>query len=199
MSKRAFDIFFSAGALLVLTPLLLAVALWVRLDSAGPVFFRQRRVGMLGREFLIFKFRTMRIEAQAQGLQLTVGDDARITRSGAFLRKYKIDEFPQFINVLLGDMSVVGPRPEVPRYVAHYPPALRDAVLAVRPGITDPSSLEFLDEASLLAAAADPEREYIERILPIKLQRAADYARQASLGSDLRVVWRTLRRLVAQR
>jgi lipopolysaccharide/colanic/teichoic acid biosynthesis glycosyltransferase len=158
------------------------------------VFFRQERVGRHGVPFCIHKFRTMR--NAAPGLQLTVGADPRITRAGAWLRGRRLDELPQLIDVLQGTMSLVGPRPEVPRYVAHYPPALRDVVLAVRPGITDPSSLEFLDEATLLAAAADPEREYIERILPLKLQRAADYARHASLASDLQVVWRTLRRLL---
>ena len=197
MLKRFFDCAAAGLGLLLLSPLLLAIALWIKLDSPGPVFFRQERVGRHGVPFQIHKFRSMR--NGAPGLQLTVGTDPRITRAGAWLRDKRLDELPQLIDVLQGTMSLVGPRPEVPRYVAHYPPALRDAVLAVRPGITDPSSLEFLDEASLLAAAADPEREYIERILPIKLQRAADYARQASLGSDLRVVWRTLRRLVAQR
>lgn len=191
MSKRAFDIFFSAGALLVLTPLLLTVALWVRLDSAGPVFFRQCRVGMLGREFLIFKFRTMRIEAQAQGLQLTVGDDARITRSGAFLRKYKIDEFPQFINVLLGDMSVVGPRPEVPRYVALYPRDTRAVVLSVRPGITDLASIEYRDENDLLGRSADPERTYVNEVMPAKLAYCERYVRERSFIGDLTIIKRS--------
>ncbi|MBC7481012.1 MAG: sugar transferase [Rhizobacter sp.] len=191
MSKRAFDIFFSAGALLVLTPLLLTVALWVRLDSAGPVFFRQRRVGMLGREFLIFKFRTMRIEAQAQGLQLTVGDDARITRSGAFLRKYKIVEFPQFINVLLGDMSVVGPRPEVPRYVALYPRDTRAVVLSVRPGITDLASIEYRDENDLLGRSADPESTYVNEVMPAKLAYCERYVRERSFIGDLTIIKRS--------
>ena len=197
MSKRLFDFVIAAVALVLLSPLLLAVALWIKLDSPGPVFFRQERVGRHGVPFRIHKFRSMRTDAP--GLQLTVGSDPRITRAGAWLRGKRLDELPQLIDVLQGTMSLVGPRPEVPRYVAHYPSALRAVVLAVRPGITDPSSLDFLDEASLLAAAADPEREYIERILPIKLQRAADYARQASLRTDVQVVWRTLRRLIAQR
>jgi lipopolysaccharide/colanic/teichoic acid biosynthesis glycosyltransferase len=194
--KRLFDCVAAGLGLILLSPLLLAIALWIRLDSPGPVFFRQERVGRHGVPFRIHKFRSMRHDAP--GLQLTVGVDPRITRAGAWLRSRRLDELPQLIDVLQGTMSLVGPRPEVPRYVAHYPPALRDAVLAVRPGITDPSSLDFLDEASRLAAAADPEREYIEHILPIKLQRAADYARQATLRTDLLVVWRTLRRLVAR-
>jgi lipopolysaccharide/colanic/teichoic acid biosynthesis glycosyltransferase len=199
LAKRLFDLCAAGLGLLLLSPLLLAIALWIKLDSPGPVFFRQERVGRHGVPFRIHKFRSMR--AGAPGLELTVGVDPRITRAGAWLRGKRLDELPQLIDVLQGTMSLVGPRPEVPRYVAHYPAALRNVVLAVRPGITDPSSLDFLDEASLLAAAAaaDPEREYIERILPIKLQRAADYAQQATLRTDLLVVWRTLRRLIAPR
>ena len=169
---------------------MVGVALWIKLDSPGPVFFRQVRVGRHGVPFRIHKFRTMR--TGAPGLPLTVGADPRITRAGALLRRTRLDELPQFIDVLQGTMSLVGPRPEVPRYVAHYPPGLRERALAVRPGLTDPASLEFIDEAALLAAAADPEREYIERILPVKLARAAAYAEQASLASDLAVLWRTL-------
>ena len=197
MAKRLFDLLLSALALLLLLPLLLAVAVLVKLDSPGPVFFRQERVGRHGVPFRIHKFRTM--AHGAAGLPLTVGADARITRAGAFLRLTRIDELPQLIDVLKGDMSLVGPRPEVPRYVAHYPPDLRARALAVRPGITDPASLEFIDEAALLANAADPEREYIERILPAKLRRAADYAENASLASDAALLLRTLRVLWWQR
>ena len=189
MGKRAFDLLGAGLALLLLAPLMVVVALWIKLDSPGPVFFRQQRVGRHGVPFLIHKFRTMR--ADAEGLPLTVGDDPRITRAGRFLRRTRLDELPQFIDVLQGTMSLVGPRPEVPRYVARYPPALRDRVLAVRPGLTDPASLAFIDEAALLAAAADPEREYVERILPAKLQRAAEYAETASLATDLAVLART--------
>ena len=134
-------------------------------------------------------------DAPERGLALTVGADPRITRSGAWLRRTRLDELPQLIDVLRGCMSLVGPRPEVPRYVQHYPPGLRERALAVRPGITDPSSLAFLDESAMLAAAADPEREYIERILPAKLQAAADYAEHASLWTDLQVLLRTVRLL----
>lgn len=190
MAKRLFDVLGSAAALLLLAPLLLAVALIVKLDSPGPVFFRQERVGRHGVPFRIHKFRTM--HAGAAGPQLTAVDDTRITRAGRWLRRTRIDELPQFIDVLQGRMSLVGPRPEVPRYVAHYPAALRERALAVRPGITDPASLHFIDEAALLAAAADPEREYIEVILPAKLARAAAYAEQASLATDVVVLWRTL-------
>ena len=197
MSKRAFDLLGACLALLLLAPLMALVALWIKVDSPGPVFFRQHRVGRRGVPFMIHKFRTMR--TGAEGLPLTVGDDPRITRAGRFLRRTRLDELPQFIDVLQGTMSLVGPRPEVPRYVALYPPALRERALAVRPGLTDPASLHFIDEAALLAAAADPEREYVERILPVKLQRAAEYAENASLASDLvvlaRTLWALLRRL----
>ncbi len=198
MPKRVFDLVAASVALLILAPFLVVVALWIKLDSPGPVFFRQQRVGRHGRPFAIHKFRTMVADAPQRGLALTVGADPRITRSGAWLRQTRIDELPQLIDVLLGHMSLVGPRPEVPRYVQHYPPTLRERALAVRPGITDPSSLEFLDEAELLAAAADPEREYIERILPRKLQAAADYADRASLWTDLLVIVRTLRLLLSR-
>lgn len=190
MAKRLFDLLAAGLGLLLLSPLLLAVALWIRLDSPGPVFFRQERVGRHGRPFRIHKFRSM--THGAAGLALTVGADARITRAGAVLRRTRLDELPQLLDVLAGDMSLVGPRPEVPRYVAHYPPGLRERALSVRPGITDPSSLAFLDEAERLARAADPEREYIEHILPLKLQAAADYAERATLWTDLGVIARTL-------
>ena len=192
MAKRLFDLLLSAAGLLLLAPLLAIVALAVRLDSPGPAMFRQERVGRGGRIFRIHKFRTMRSDAPALGPAVTVGADARITRVGQHLRRRRIDELPQLIDVLLGDMSLVGPRPEVPRYVAHYPAALRDKVLSVRPGITDPASLDFIDEASLLAAAPDPEACYVREILPRKLARQADYAQHATLWSDLEVIGRTL-------
>ena len=196
MSKRLFDLLGAAAALLLLSPLLLLAALAVKLDSPGPVFFRQERVGRHGVPFRIHKFRTMR--SGAAGLQITVEDDPRITRVGAFLRRTRIDELPQFIDVLQGTMSLVGPRPEVPRYVAFYPPGLRERALAVRPGITDPASLAYIDEGTRLAKAADPEREYIEVILPQKLRQAADYAERATLWTDLGVLWRTALRLARQ-
>ena len=190
MAKRLFDLVGAALALLLLSPLLLAAALAVKLDTPGPVFFRQQRVGRHGVPFRIHKFRTM--HHGAGGPLLTAQGDARITRSGAWLRRTRIDELPQFIDVLQGHMSLVGPRPEVPRYVAHYPPALRQRVLSVRPGITDPASLVWRDEAALLAAAADPEHEYIHHVLPRKLALAADYAERATLATDLGVLWRSL-------
>ncbi len=190
MAKRVFDIVCALLGLALLAPLLLALALWVKLDSPGPVFFRQERVGRQGRPFLIHKFRSMR--ADNAGPQITVGADPRITRSGALLRRYKLDELPQLWDVLRGAMSLVGPRPEVPKYVALYPEDLRRLVLSVRPGITDPASLRYRNESERLAAAADPEREYIEVVMPAKLALAADYVRKASLGGDLRLILSTL-------
>ncbi|MBA4177914.1 MAG: sugar transferase [Leptothrix sp. (in: Bacteria)] len=198
MLKRAFDVAGATVALVALLPLLLAVALLIKLDTPGPVFFRQWRVGRHGRPFRIFKFRTMTVEQPHGAPEITRAGDTRITRTGAWLRRTRVDELPQLIDVLRGTMSLVGPRPEVPRYVAFYPPALRERALAVRPGITDPASLEFIDEATLLARAADPEREYIEVILPAKLRRAAAYAERASLASDLALLWRTLRVLLTK-
>jgi lipopolysaccharide/colanic/teichoic acid biosynthesis glycosyltransferase len=192
MFKRAFDLLSALVGLAVFGLPMLAVAAWIKLDSPGPVFFRQERVGRHGKVFRIHKFRTMTVDAEARGLQLTVGADARVTRAGAFLRAHRLDELPQFFDVLAGDMSLVGPRPDVPRYVEQWPAALRDRVLAVRPGITDPASLEFRDEATLLARAADPEREYLDVILPRKLARAADYADHASLWTDLAVIGRSV-------
>ncbi len=191
VAKRLLDVSVAACGLLLLSPLLLFTALAIKRDSPGPVFFRQVRVGRHGATFRIHKFRTMVADAPVLGLPLTVGADPRITRIGAWLRARRIDELPQLIDVLTGDMSLVGPRPEVPHWVARYPADLRERVLAVKPGITDPSTLAFSDEASLLAAAADPEREYALVILPKKLALAADYADSATLTSDLCVLWRT--------
>jgi lipopolysaccharide/colanic/teichoic acid biosynthesis glycosyltransferase len=196
MGKRLFDVLGAAVSLVLLAPLMVLVAVAVRLDSPGPVLFRQERVGRHGRPFRIHKFRTMQVDNSGRGPLLTATGDPRVTRVGAALRRHRLDELPQLIDVLKGDMSLVGPRPEVPRYVALYPPDLRERVLAVRPGITDPSSLDFLDEGELLARAADPEREYVDVILPRKLRRAADYADRATFATDLRVIGRTLGLLV---
>jgi lipopolysaccharide/colanic/teichoic acid biosynthesis glycosyltransferase len=193
MAKRVFDVVVALLALLVFALPMLMIALAIRLDSPGPVFFRQQRVGQGSQPFRIHKFRTMAADAPERGPALTVGDDPRITRVGAWLRRSKLDELPQLIDVLAGDMSIVGPRPELPQYVARYPLALRDQVLALKPGITDPASLHFADESELLARAADPEREYVEVLLPAKLARAAAYAERATLASDLALIVRTLR------
>lgn len=195
MAKRAFDVLVATTGLLVLAPLLLLLAAAIRIDSPGPAIFRQERIGRGGVRFRIHKFRTMQIDAATRGPALTAAGDARVTRIGRWLRARRLDELPQLLDVWLGDMSLVGPRPELPRFVDRYPPALREAVLAVRPGITDPASIAHLDEAALLAGAADPEREYVEKILPAKLRLQADYAAAATLRSDIGVLWRTLQAL----
>ena len=188
--KRLFDLLASAAGLLLLAPLLLAIAAWVKLDSPGPVFFRQERIGRQGQPFRIYKFRSMR--QNNAGLQITVGEDARITRSGRFIRAYKLDELPQFFNVLLGDMSIVGPRPEVPRYVALYPDEVRAEVLSLRPGITDLASVQYRSESTLLASSADPERTYVEIILPAKLALCRQYVRERSFLLDLKIIAMTV-------
>ncbi len=196
MAKRLVDLAVSALLLALFALPMLLIAAWVRLDSPGPALFRQQRVGQGGRLFTIHKFRTMR--ADGGGLGLTVGTDARITRAGRWLRRLKLDELPQLWDVLRGAMSLVGPRPDLPEYVARYPEPLRSQLLALRPGITDPASLAFRDEAERLAAAADPEREYLENILPAKLRLSAEYAARATLGSDLRLMLRTALLLIGR-
>jgi lipopolysaccharide/colanic/teichoic acid biosynthesis glycosyltransferase len=198
MAKRLFDLICAATGLLLLSPLLIAMATWIKLDSPGPVFFRQQRVGRFGAPFRIHKFRTMRVDASGLGPEITVGADPRITRAGRFLRRSKVDELPQLFDVLAGTMSLVGPRPEVPRYVAMYPAALREKVLSVRPGITDPASIEYHDESAVLARALDPERAYVEQVMPAKLQYAARYVEQRSLLGDLQLIAATLRTLWAR-
>ncbi len=189
--SRALDVLASSFGLIILAPLFVLVAVAIRLDSGGPVFFRQVRVGRDGRPFSILKFRTMRTDAEAVGGQLTVGADPRVTRVGAWLRRTKIDELPQLINVLRGDMALVGPRPEVPRYVALYDEQQR-RVLDVRPGITDPASIAFRDEGSILANASDPEETYVHEIMPRKLAMNLAYLEHRTLTRDLGVILATL-------
>ena len=188
--KRLFDIAASCIGLLLLAPVLLGIAVWIKRDSSGPVFFRQQRIGRHGQPFRIYKFRSMRQDNA--GLQITVGADDRITRSGHFIRAYKLDELPQLINVLLGDMSIVGPRPEVPRYVALYPADVRAEVLSVRPGITDLASVQYRSESTLLAQSSNPEQTYVDTILPAKLALCRQYVRERSFWLDLRIIGMTL-------
>lgn len=195
MLKRAFDLVIAGAGLLLLAPLFGVLALWIKLDSPGPVFFRQDRVGRGGALFAIHKFRTMRADAAASGPALTVGDDPRITRAGRFLRRSKLDELAQLIDIVRGTMSLVGPRPEVPGFVALYPPALRDKLLSVRPGLTDPASLAFRDEGALLARSADPQRAYVDEVLPAKLAQSAQYVDRMSMAQDLRVIVATVRQV----
>ena len=192
MTKRLFDVLVSALGLILLCPLWAVIAVAVRVDSPGPVVFCQPRLGRGGRIFLIHKFRTMVENAPSLGMSLTVGDDPRITRVGAWLRRTKLDELPQLWDVLRGDMSLVGPRPEVPEFLPWYPPELKDRVLSVRPGMTDPVSLRFAEEASVLAQSADPRRTYCEEILPAKLRAAAQYAETSNLWTDMGILLDTL-------
>jgi lipopolysaccharide/colanic/teichoic acid biosynthesis glycosyltransferase/membrane protein implicated in regulation of membrane protease activity len=193
MFKRAYDILASGLGLLLLAPLLLLIALAIKLDSAGPVFFRQERVGRYGRTFRIFKFRTMSSEWVRGALQITVAGDSRITRVGAVLRRSKLDELPQLIDVLRGTMSLVGPRPEVPRYVEHYPASWRERLLSVRPGVTDFASVHYRDENELLARAANPEQEYLNVVLPAKLRYSLHYVDNPTIANDLHILGLTLR------
>lgn len=195
-AKRLFDLLFTIPGLILVFPLFLFIALWIKLDSPGPIFFRQERVGFGGRPFMILKFRTMVMNAESIGPKVTSDGDPRITRSGRWLRKYKLDELPQLINVLKGEMSLVGPRPEVPEYVAHYPADVREQVLSVPPGITDFAAIEFRDENAMLEHAADPQRTYLERILPIKLKLYLKYVRERSLWTDFVLILRTMAKVV---
>lgn len=193
--KRIFDIVVSFVGLVILSPLFLILAIAIARDSKGPVFFKQTRVGRNGVPFKIYKFRTMVEDAEARGMQLTVGDDSRITKVGTFLRKTKIDELPQLINVFKGEMSFVGPRPEVPKYVGLYTEDQRQ-VLMVRPGITDLASIEYRNESELLATADNPEKVYIEEVMPRKIELNKKYIENISLCGDIRVIFKTLASLV---
>lgn len=195
MAKRLFDVTCAGLGLLLLSPVLLVIALLVKLESSGPVFFRQVRVGLHEKPFKIFKFRTMREGAEKLGGQLTVGQDRRVTRVGRFLRAAKLDELPQLFNVITGEMSLVGPRPEVPRYVALYTSRQRE-VFRVRPGITDLASLKFRNESELLAAAADPESFYVNEVMPAKLELNLRYIAAQSLSFDLGIILKTLWRVL---
>jgi len=192
MVKRAFDLVVSTVALLALLPLFVILGLMIRLDSPGRAFFRQVRIGRHARPFEILKFRSMIEQA---GPQVTVAGDIRVTRIGRFLRRTKLDELPQLFNVFKGEMSLVGPRPEVPRYVDLYPAAVRDLVLSVRPGLTDEAAIEFVEEGEILAQSADPEVTYVQEVLPKKLAIYAAYARNRTFGGDIRILMRTLLRL----
>ena len=191
MSKQAFDIVVAFVGLLLLSPLLLLVALLITIDSRGPVFFRQERVGRDFRPFLIYKFRTMVQDASRKGGSITFGLDPRITRVGRLLRKTKIDELPQLINVLRGEMSFVGPRPEVWQYVELFRQDYEE-ILKVLPGITDLSSLRYRHEAEILGRSENPEDEYVRRVLPEKIRLAKEYVRRSSLLFDVTIIFKTI-------
>ena len=192
--KRILDIVVSLIGLICFFPLLLLVAILVKLDSPGPIFFKQERIGMRFRPFQILKFRTMVQDSSTRGKSITVGDDPRITRVGWFLRKTKIDELPQLINVLRGEMTFVGPRPEVPQYVELFRNDYEE-ILKIRPGITDLASIKYRDEATLLGRCENPEEEYVTRVLPDKINLGKEYVRQSSVFFDLTLIFKTFLRL----
>ena len=188
--KRTFDIIASGLGLIALSPLFLILAIWIKLDSKGPVFYRQVRVGRYNKNFRIFKFRSMRVGSDKGSLVTIGGHDPRITRSGYFIRKFKLDELPQLINVFVGDMSLVGPRPEVRHYVDYWTPEQMN-VLDVRPGITDPASIKFRNENELMEKAEDPEKYYIEVIMQEKLKLYLEYVKNHSFLGDLGLIFKT--------
>jgi lipopolysaccharide/colanic/teichoic acid biosynthesis glycosyltransferase len=191
VAKRIYDLIFSTLGLLVLSPLLVVIALLVKLSDGGAILFRQKRVGQFGHPFMVWKFRTMVMNAEQSGLSVTKSGDARITPVGRFLRKTKLDELPQLLNVFRGEMSFVGPRPEVPRYVEQYTLEQRQ-ILELKPGITDMATLEFRREEELLSGAADTERYYMEHCVPRKIELSLQYHRKSSLWLDTQVILRTL-------
>lgn len=192
---RFCDIVFSSFGLLLLSPLFLFVALWIVIDDPGPVFYRQQRVGKNGKDFGLLKFRSMRVGADKMSL-ITIGDhDPRVTRAGYYIRKYKLDELPQLWNVLIGDMSLVGPRPEVRKYVDLYTQE-QQKVLSVRPGITDYASIEYIDENRLLAASKDPDKTYIEEIMPAKIALNMRYINHRTFGEYFKIIFRTFAKII---
>lgn len=199
MLKRLFDFTASLAGLMLLSPLLIVIILAIRLESSGPAFFLQERVGLEGKRFRIIKFRTMRQSAPAEGPQITIGQDPRITPIGRTLRKFKLDELPQLINVLKGEMSLVGPRPEVPAYMVCYTQEQQAIILSVRPGITDFAAIEFSDEADILASAAHPEAAYVQQVMPRKFALYERYVRERSFWLDLKLIGRTLGKIVQRR
>lgn len=196
--KRLFDIMASGCGLLVLSPLFLVMAIWIKLDSEGPVFYRQVRVGRHNKDFRIFKFRSMRVGADKGSLVTIGGRDPRITRSGYFIRKYKLDEIPQLINVFLGQMSLVGPRPEVRHYVNYWTPEQMH-VLDVRPGITDPASIMFRNENELMEQSEDPESYYINVLMQEKIKLYLEYVHNASFWYDIKLIFLTFKVIITER
>ncbi|HCR3199679.1 TPA: sugar transferase [Morganella morganii] len=195
MAKRIFDFTASCLGLLLLSPFILMICCWIKMDSKGPIFFRQRRVGKDGKEFMIHKFRSMTDNTENQG-QLTIGNDQRITRSGHFIRKYKLDELAQLIDVIQGTMSLVGPRPEVPKYMNLYPESIKNKILSVKPGITDLAAIEMIDENIILAKYDDPEKAYIDIIMPMKSEYYLKYVDSKSIILDIKIIFITIYKIV---
>ena len=194
--KRLFDIVASGLGLILLSPLFLVLAIWIKTDSAGPVFYRQIRVGRHNKDFRIFKFRSMQVGSDKGSLVTIGGQDARITRAGCFIRKYKLDELPQLINVFIGDMSIVGPRPEVRHYVNYWTPEQMH-VLDVCPGITDPASIKFCNENELLEKAENPEKYYIEVIMQEKIKLYLEYVKNQSFSYDISLIFKTFKAIAS--
>lgn len=192
ISKRLFDLFFVIPGLIVLSPVFLIIMLLIKLKDGGNVLFKQVRVGKDGKHFKVLKFRTMVMNAEKLGNKVTTGNDPRITAIGSTLRKYKLDELPQLFNVLKGEMSLVGPRPEVPEYVEFYPEETKNIVLSVQPGITDIASIEFVNENDLLSDSDDPVADYKNKVLPVKLAYNVDYVNQQSLWLDFNLILKTV-------
>ena len=192
---RFFDFILSLVGLVVLAPIFIVLAIWIKIDSNGPVFYKQVRVGQNGIDFGLFKFRSMVVDADKKGLITVGGRDPRITRSGYFIRKYKLDELPQLINVLLGDMSLVGPRPEVRKYVELYTDE-QQKVLSVKPGITDYASIEYMDENEILGKSNDPEKTYIEEIMPEKIKYNMKYINNKNLFEYFKIIFLTVLKIV---
>ena len=190
--KRVFDFVASLFGLIALSPIFIVAAIWIKLDSPGPVFFRQNRIGQFSKPFKIHKFRTMVVNAESLGNQITIGNDFRITRSGVFLRKYKLDELPQLIDVLLGKMSLVGPRPEVAKYVDYYSSEEKRIIHSIRPGITDNASIEYRDENKLLGMSLNPEETYIKHVLPKKIELYKQYVVNNSFSGDIMIILKTI-------
>lgn len=195
--KRLFDIVASGLGLIVLSPIFIILAIWIKLDSKGPVFYRQVRVGRNNKDFRIFKFRSMRVGSDKGSLVTIGGRDPRVTRSGYWIRKFKLDELPQLINVFVGDMSLVGPRPEVRHYVDYWTPEQMH-VLDVRPGITDPASIKFRNENELMEKAEDPEKYYIEVIMQVKIKLYLEYVENHSFWGDIGLIFKTFWTIVSE-
>ena len=197
MIKRIFDFVASFFGLISLSLLFLFIALWIKLDSKGPIFFRQQRVGLRGEIFKIHKFRTMKESSEDQG-RLTIGGDDRITQSGQFLRKFKFDELPQLIDVLIGKMSLVGPRPEVQEFIDIYPVDVKNKILSIKPGITDMASIEMANENDILGGYKNPKKAYIDIILPIKQKHCLNYVDNHSMWLDIKIIFLTLKRIMVR-
>ncbi|PHM72743.1 sugar transferase [Xenorhabdus kozodoii] len=193
--KKLFDFIASFVGIIILSPILISIAVWIKMDSKGPIFFRQKRIGQYGKPFYIHKFRSMTLNSEQKG-QLTIGNDSRITNSGKFIRKYKLDELAQLIDVIQGKMSLVGPRPEVPKFMDEYSPKIKKEILSVKPGITDLASIEMIDENEILSQYPNPHQAYIDIIMPIKAKYYLDYVKNQSFFLDIKIIFKTIYKII---